>query len=254
MSVIVETPILPEETVLSFEEKYSADLLAQEEESTVYSVPAMNEKTRFSKKNYTDGYRCVIKPNKKSSHANNRKPEKPPVLEYFTTKNVIGHPIRNARTGFLYSQYRVGQVNECLFFKIRLCTEESNEAQVFSLKQALQKSNIPTYDKPDPDVLFYDSPEEYENHFQITLSQETKDQWRTRYERLLRYTEKTKRAQTQSNDSHIKLLSSTNNSSIAPSPPGLSTSEPTEPVIKKRPPSPNCPPPGYETNVSDDQK
>lgn len=204
----------------------------QEDDSTIFSFHVGIEQMRFSKKNYAEGYRCIVKNAKKN------KAEKAPLLEYFTTKNVIGHPIRNARTGYLYSQYRVGQINECLFFKIRLSTEESHEAQVFSMRQYLSnKTNNLIYDKHDPDVLFYDSPEEYETHFQVELSQKIKDQWRTRYERLLRHLDKSKRNQTQNQDSHIKILST----QPSTAPPGLSIPGET----KFRPPSPDCPPPGY---------
>ena len=236
MSAMVETPnpLADDHLVSSF---YVPPV--QEDESTIFSFHAGIEQMRFSKKNHAEGYRCIVKQTKKD------KTGKAPLLEYFITKNVIGHPIRNARTGYLYTQYRVGQINECLFFKIRLCTEESHEAQEFSMRQQLSnKDKIITYDKPDPDVLFYDSPEEYETHFQISLSQELKDQWRTCYERLLRHLEKTKRNQSQNQDSHIKILST--KPTTAPPPPGLSTSGTT----KFRPPSPDCPPPGYEVNTA----
>ena len=203
----------------------------QDDDSTLFSFHAGIEQIRFSKKNHAEGYRCVVKQSQKN------KTGKPLLLEYFTTKNVNGNPIRNARTGYLYSQYRVGQINEFLFFKTRLCTEESYEAQMFSLRQLSQKTNIPMYEKPEPDLLFYDSPEEYENHHQVTLSQELKDKWRARYEKMLRYLEKVKRAQMESKDSHIKILSA--KSSTAPPPPGFILSD-----AKIRPPSPDGPPPG----------
>jgi hypothetical protein len=234
MSVMLETPLpLP-----STEEALASSFYippTQDDDTSVFSFHARAggiENIRFSKKNYAEGYRCIVKQTKIN------KSGKAPLLEYFTTKNVIGHPIRNACTGYLYSQYHVGRFHEYLFFKARLCTEDSYEAQTFSLRQASYKTNIQIYDKSDPDVLFYDSPEEYETHHQTTLSQELKDQWRARYEKMIRYLEKTKHAQTYAQDSHIKILSA-NKQSIAP-PPGIMISD-----TKNRPPSPNYPPPGY---------
>jgi hypothetical protein len=67
-----------------------------------------------------------------------------------------GSRIRNAVTGQYYP-YLVGSVNEDLLFKVvdasgRNCRQE-------------------------PLILFYDSPEQYENHKFVTLNQQLKEQW-----------------------------------------------------------------------------
>lgn len=228
MSVLVETPV-PSSFYIP---------PTQEDDSTVGSFHAGIENIRMSKKSYEDGYRCIMKKMKNK----NSKKSKTQILEYFTTKNVIGQPIRNARTGYLYSQYHVGHLTEYLFFKTRICTNESYEAQQFSMRQFSHKSKGvgSAADKLEPEMLFYDCPEEYETHQQITLSQELKDQWRERYERLLRHLEKTKRNPAQNHDSHIQLLSTKSSTAPSSSAMGLKLEE-----SKKRPPSPDGPPPGF---------
>jgi len=68
-----------------------------------------------------------------------------------------GMSIRNAETGQYY-KYKVGSQDEDLFFKIALATGE------------LKTTN-------GSNVLFYDSPEQYEKHLMIEVDQEIKDRW-----------------------------------------------------------------------------
>lgn len=230
MSFVIETP-----TPLDNDASSSTFCIppTQDDDSTIESFHAAIEQMRMSKKNYEEGYRCVKKYEQNSGNTY--------LLEYFTTKNIIGQPIRNARTGYIYSKYRVGSLSECLFFKTHLSTKESFEAQNNSSRIFSQKHKHTSVNKLEPEILFYDCPEEYETHHKVALKQELKDQWRARYERLLRHLEKRKRAPaTENRDSHIQILSSSK-SSTAPSQPGSNNTEP----LKKRPPSPEGPPPGY---------
>ena len=64
-------------------------------------------------------------------------------------------PIRNAETGEYY-KYKVGTMDEDLFFKVMISTGE-----------------IPT----GPLTLFYDSPEHYERHQYLELDGLTKKRW-----------------------------------------------------------------------------
>lgn len=91
---------------------------------------------------------------------------------HFTTKNQIGTRIRNAVSGYTYEQYRVGQATESLFFKVCDCT-------TFSAKEAATT-----------ELLFYDSPEEFETHKRVKLAPRLKEQWYLKYETLLRSMEK----------------------------------------------------------------
>jgi hypothetical protein len=68
-----------------------------------------------------------------------------PAVAYFHTSTSPGSTIRNAVTGIYETGYLVGSVNEDVFFKV-----------AFTMG-------------PTKQVLFYDSPEQYERHFQTTL-------------------------------------------------------------------------------------
>jgi hypothetical protein len=68
----------------------------------------------------------------------------------------IGSRIRNAVTG-QYTPYIVGSKNEDLFFVV------SDSTGLFGRK--------------DPLILYYDSPEQYENHQYILLNQKIKEKW-----------------------------------------------------------------------------
>ena len=77
-------------------------------------------------------------------------------IDCFTSGDA-GTYIRNAETGNNY-KYKVGSKEEGLFFKVALGTGELNTRNC---------SN----------VLFYDSPEQYEKHLMDEISQEIKDNW-----------------------------------------------------------------------------
>jgi len=71
--------------------------------------------------------------------------------------SVSGSNIRNAETGDYY-KYKVGSKDEDLFFKI-----------------ALASGNLKT--KNNSNLLFYDSPEQFEKHLMIELDTYIKEQW-----------------------------------------------------------------------------
>jgi hypothetical protein len=73
------------------------------------------------------------------------------------TSGDIGSCIRNAETGNFY-KYKVGSKSEDLFFKVALATGE--------LKT-----------KNGSNVLFYDSPEQYDKHLDQEVSQTIKQTW-----------------------------------------------------------------------------
>ena len=68
----------------------------------------------------------------------------------------IGYRIRNAVTGQKYP-YLVGSAEEDLFFKV--CDSNGR------------------YGRKHPLILFYDSPEQYENQQDVIISQVVKDRW-----------------------------------------------------------------------------
>lgn len=136
---------------------------------------------------YSTHYRCITKRTKAG---------KPYRMEYYVTKNITGNPIHNALTNAVYRNYTVGSVYENLFFKIHFCTKESYLSQCESA-QYKKKSPIPAVytQKEDPEVLFYDSPEEYESHHGVELSHDLKANWRSRYEKLCAFLAKKEQEQ-----------------------------------------------------------
>lgn len=86
----------------------------------------------------------------------NRKLQK---ISFYETTNTPNYHIRNAISGHTTS-YRVGTYDEDLFFSVLLCTGETGQ-------------NAP--------LLFYDTPEQYEQHFGISLPEDAKEQWRVKY-------------------------------------------------------------------------
>jgi len=77
-------------------------------------------------------------------------------IECYSTSVNIGMMIRDAITGSKYNQYRVGTINEHLFFKVRWSTGELGNTTV---------------------SLFFDSPEQFERHMKTTVSQSVKEKW-----------------------------------------------------------------------------
>ena len=77
-----------------------------------------------------------------------------------------GSPIVNAVTGQKYAGHIVGKFHEDLYFKVMLCSGENG---------------------PNPVTLFYDSPSQYEKHFQRTVSDRNQNIW---YKKLEAYQEK----------------------------------------------------------------
>jgi hypothetical protein len=72
----------------------------------------------------------------------------------------FGHTIRNAVSGFKYVGDMVGSKSEDLYFKVKLATGEAG------IEGA---------------TLFYESPEQYENHQFNKLSQTTKEKWHNKF-------------------------------------------------------------------------
>jgi hypothetical protein len=70
-------------------------------------------------------------------------------------------PIRNAETGEYY-KYKVGSMNEDLFFKVIIPTSEATTGPLIPI---------------GPLTLFYDSPEHYERHQYIELDDVIKQKW-----------------------------------------------------------------------------
>ncbi len=99
--------------------------------------------------------------------------EKNVKIEFFETSLSPNRIIKNAVTGILQGNCRVGSSDEDLFFSVMLSSGECGQT---------------------PPCLFYDSPEQYEKHFHTEVSEQRKASWRLKYHREMerRQTEKNK--------------------------------------------------------------
>lgn len=83
-------------------------------------------------------------------------------IGFYETNITPGTLIRSAITGNRYEKFKVGTYIEDLFFKVCNTTIETG-------------SRCPLY-------LFFDSPEEFENHFKCKVSDEIKNKWKIKYD------------------------------------------------------------------------
>ena len=82
-------------------------------------------------------------------------------LEYYAGSVLPGASIRNAVTGIREYNMKVGNWNaEAQFFKVRYLGD---------------------YSTNNPDILYYDSPEQFERHMHFNVNQQTKQKWQTQY-------------------------------------------------------------------------
>ena len=79
-------------------------------------------------------------------------------IGFYETNITPGTLIRSAVTGNRYENFLVGSYIEDLFFKVCNTTIETG--------------------KRCPIYMFFDSPEEFENHFKCTLSDDIKNKWK----------------------------------------------------------------------------
>lgn len=80
-------------------------------------------------------------------------------VSFYETTNTPNHYIRNAVSGSVMP-YRVSSLDEDLFYSVLLATGETGQTSA---------------------LLFYDNPEQYEQHFNVSLPTESKDAWRVKY-------------------------------------------------------------------------
>jgi len=125
-------------------------------------------KTRFGVSYKNDKNYFKIKGNKKGI----------PSITGFSTSILPGTTIRNGVTGALECNYigkpiyKVGTLDENLFFKANISVNGITGT---------------------PRILFYDSPEQYERHFKINLSIDTKNKWLAKYNERVHFNENNKK-------------------------------------------------------------
>jgi hypothetical protein len=87
-------------------------------------------------------------------------------IDVYTTETSSGSKIRNAETGNFYN-HRVGSYHEHLYFKVAMSTGE------------LKPRNC-------SNILFYDSPTQYEQHLNGVVSDSMKECWQERRDEYIR--------------------------------------------------------------------
>jgi hypothetical protein len=136
------------------------DTFTNDSESA-FSVGTPNTQQHHLNKNNTDPAFHQVK--------RARKPRGNFILEYYETSRMNDSRIRNAITGTWYRddhpkcKYLVGSVQEDVFFKAHISTGEN---EIYSRDN--KKNTV---------LLFYDSPEQFEKHQKMTLSQSVKEKW-----------------------------------------------------------------------------
>ena len=109
----------------------------------------------FIDKGYCKTFKSVL-----DNNGNNKKVK----LEYYTSGGT-GSQIRNAETGE-YTKYKVGSINEELFFSV-----------IIADGTCKSKNGLRT--------LFYNDPEQYEDHYYKIVNFELKQKWYNRKNKLL---------------------------------------------------------------------
>ena len=136
---------------------YYEDIFHPNEDNDVINNNQKKELNNI--KSIDSGYGYVYR--QKSSVSNKVKNSR---VDCYTSGD-LGKRIRNAETGQYY-KYKVGSKDEDLFFKISLATGE------------LKTRN-------GSNVLFYDSPEQYEKHLMVEVDEEIKERWVVKKKKLI---------------------------------------------------------------------
>ena len=117
------------------------------DDSTIFTL--VNDKNKKIEK-LDNGHRIIGKKKNK--------------LEYFATSTMTGNTIRNAVTGIPEYNMKVGNsYDEDHFFKL------------VYVGNGIKSGN--------PDTLFYDSPEQFERHLKVNISNESKKNWTNKFAR-----------------------------------------------------------------------
>ena len=130
---------------MEYDDRYTP-LVANDYDTSNYKTESGLKKTNVLNRGYHMISRNVL-------FSNNKSTKKVEIGVYGSGSHES--PIRNAETGEYYN-YKVGTMNEDLFFKVMISTGE-----------------VPS----GPLTLFYDSPEHYERHQYLELDDLTKKRW-----------------------------------------------------------------------------
>jgi len=160
------------------------DVLINEENNDSYTMEDFEDTHRYDKDEFPeypedieDDEDSVETSDSFSVVGKNKKPKKKKVdkgrrkyktkdgnIVYFATSMIPGNSIRDAIFGRHYHEYKVGTPNEDLFFKVSKTDNCSTQ-------------NI--------DTLFYENPEQFESHMNVTVNSDLKSSWAEKYQYAL---------------------------------------------------------------------
>jgi hypothetical protein len=130
------------------ENDFEYDEISQSEASTINSYSNNMKKVRIDQlKMFDKGFHTITRFNEKNKKVK---------IEFYESSTTPGFYIRNAISGNRYD-YKVGSYDEDLLFKVAFATGEIGQ---------------------DTAILFYTSPEQYEKHMMIQVSDNTKEAWK----------------------------------------------------------------------------
>jgi hypothetical protein len=143
-----------DDSISSIDDMEVPDMHESYSVSSVQSAVSKKQKMKPALNREDPGYRKFIQ------YINNKRVE----VSAYSTGITPRLKIRDAITGHRHHNYRVGSLNENLFFKVRMCVDNSNI-----------KNNT------NETTLFYDSPEQYERHMNKTIPMSIKEKWNIKY-------------------------------------------------------------------------
>uniref|UniRef100_A0A6C0D512 Uncharacterized protein n=1 Tax=viral metagenome TaxID=1070528 RepID=A0A6C0D512_9ZZZZ len=127
------------------------DVFSDSDSNTTNEVTKKQKKMLEEIKKMDKGYHKIYRiiDNKKKS------------IEFYSSPIFPGSKIRGAIGGSYYPGFKVGSKDEDIFFKIAMSTGECK----------------------DNNICFFDTPEQFEQHMNATVSQSSKDKWYEKFNR-----------------------------------------------------------------------
>lgn len=137
-----------------FQPVYQKDEYTLASESSIVSDVAP---ARKKQRDFMDAYKLNDKLYHKIVRGGGNKQEK---VGLYTTSTIPGARIRDAITGIVDDNCRVGSMYEDLYFKVVFATGEFGS---------------------EPKTAYFDSPEHCERHINSSISQENKNKWTNKF-------------------------------------------------------------------------
>jgi hypothetical protein len=125
------------------------DIYDSDDEQIMYGGDSQSSTTKKNAKKFVPNDNLHFQTKVKSSK-----------IEFFATRYSPGNRIRHAISG-MHEKIQCGSAYEDLYFKVNHATGE--------------------FGNKDPLILFYDTPEQFERHWDTNVSSELKEKWNNKY-------------------------------------------------------------------------